>query len=177
VLAGCGGDGDDKGAVGTASNPLPAQTPDAERGASREPGSSAKPEEAPSFEKLLDQQTKNPRERFTPCNLVTPAQARTILGGPIEAPVEAPQGPTCIYRTKAGDKFVTVAVQATRLAALRKQMDDVRTIAVADRDAICGMLGQQALYVPLAEGRVLAVTGRCPVAARFAERAVRELTA
>ena len=129
----------------------------------------------PGYESLLDAQSRHPRRRFTPCNLVTQSQAQAILGAPLQEPIEAPQGPTCIYRSKDERRFVTLAVQTLDFTRLRPHLKLARRITVGNRTAYCGTYGQPMLYVPLSRGRVLSVAGRCAVARAFARRAVRQL--
>lgn len=174
LFAGCGGDDAAPAAPGSPENPMEARIGPEEH---REPTGKPADAEEPSYAKLLDQQSSKPRSRFTPCNLVTRAQARAILGEPIEAPVEAPQGPTCIYRSRSGDRFVTVAVQRAELRTLTRELQDGWRVTVAERRGACGTHGQPVLYVDVADGRVLSVGAPCRVARRFAQRAVRELAA
>jgi hypothetical protein len=110
-----------------------------------------------------------------PCSLVTKSQAQTILGTPIVEPLQAPQGPTCIYRSRSGGRFVTLAVQTASFARLEKQLRSARSVRVAGSTGSCGRYGRPMLYVPLARGRVLSVAAPCDVAARFAARAVARL--
>jgi hypothetical protein len=131
----------------------------------------------PSYDALVKKQPSHPRSRFTPCNLVTPAQARSIVGAPILAPVEAPQGPTCIYRTRNGKSFVSVAVQTVDFDKLKPRLRPRQRIAVTGRTAYCGTYGQPMLYVPLSGGRVLSVAAHCAIAKQFAIAAVRQLPA
>jgi hypothetical protein len=138
---------------------------------SRTPSTSAEP----SYENLVAKQSRHPRTRFAPCNLVTEKQARTFVGAPMRAPFEAAQGPTCIYRSRDGSSFVTLAVQALDLARIKPRLRLARRVRVGGRTAYCGTYGQPMLYVPLSGGRALAVGGRCPVARRFATAAVRQL--
>ena len=123
----------------------------------------------PGYDALVERQSSKPRSRFTPCNLVTRAQARAILGAPVLAPVEAPQGPTCIYRTRAGDGFVTRRRAAgRRSSAIEPRLRQRRRIDVAGRAAYCGTYGQPMLYVPLARGRACSPSpDRCDVARRL----------
>jgi len=130
---------------------------------------------APSFAKLVERQSSKPRSRFTPCSLVTRAQAGAILGGPVLVPREAPQGPTCIYRTRTGDDFITLAVEQLSFSGLRRQQRRERPVEVAGRSAFCGAHGQPMLYVQISRERVLSVAAPCPVAKRFATRAVARL--
>jgi hypothetical protein len=110
-----------------------------------------------------------------PCSLVTKAQARKIVGVPIVEPLEAPQGPTCIYRSKAGKQLVTLTVQTTDFARLKSQVRKLHAVSVADHSAVCGSYGRPMLYLPLAGGRVLSITGACEIASRFAAKAVPHL--
>ena len=128
----------------------------------------------PGYDALVERQSSKPRSRFTPCNLVTRAQARAILGAPVLAPVEASQGPTCIYRTREGGGFVCVTVQRTPFERIEPRLRQRRRIDVAGRAAYCGTYGQPMLYVPLARGRLLTIAGRCDVARGFAAKAVRQ---
>jgi len=176
VLSACGSDAASKTAPkGGPDNPLVGKLAEETSSGRRNEAATSKDTEAPGYKKLLERQTKKPRSAFTPCNLVSPAQARSILGGPIQAPLEAPQGPTCIYRTKSGSSFVPVAVQSTDLALLKRRMRDPQRIAVSGRSAYCGVLGQPMLYADLADGRVLAIGARCKVARQFAAKAVQRI--
>ena len=159
------------------SSPAPASKSRG-RKASRATGSktpSSGSETQPGYQKLVDRQTGKPRSSFTPCNLVTKAQAREIVGAELRDPVEAPQGPTCIYRTKTGKGFVTLAVQTVKFKKIRPHLHQARRFKVSDRTAYCGQFGQAVLYVPLSRGRVLSVTAPCPVGRQFAATAVRRL--
>jgi hypothetical protein len=173
LLAGCGGgeSGSSASPPGSPDNPLVAE---------RVPGTEGMPEKdgaRPGFADLVDGQSSRPGSRFTPCNLVTRAQAAGIVGGPIVAPVEAPQGPTCIYRSRSGDSFVTVAVLSLDFDEVRRQMRRVRRFSVSDKTAYCGDYGQPTLYVPLEDERVLSVTAPCALARQFAVKAVPRLAA
>jgi hypothetical protein len=110
-----------------------------------------------------------------PCSLVTKAQAQAIIGVPILAPLEAPQGPTCIYQSKTGKQYVTLTVQNTDFARLKAQVGKRREVAVSTRTAVCGSFGRPMLYLPLDGGRVLSIAGACGVASRFAAKAVPHL--
>jgi hypothetical protein len=110
-----------------------------------------------------------------PCSLVTKTQASAIIGRPIVEPLEAPQGPTCIYRTAAGKPYVTLAVQTVDFAALKKQIHNARKVSVAGASAYCGTYGRQMLYLPLSGSRVLSVAAPCRTATRFAAKAAPNL--
>jgi hypothetical protein len=172
LLPACGGDDESAGGApkGSPENPLVAKMPDS---ASSETPSGA----APGYQELVERQSRRPGTEFTPCNLVSKGQARAMFGAPIQDPVEAPQGPTCIYRTQAGKGFVTLAVQTADFERLRPQLRRSRRVEVAERFAYCGEHGQEMLYVPLSHGQVLSVAAPCSMARKFAATALRQLPA
>jgi hypothetical protein len=110
-----------------------------------------------------------------PCSLVTNSQARAILGTPVVEPLQAPQGPTCIYRAARGKQYVTLAVQQASLAKLRKQLSASRSVQVAGATGYCGKSGRPMLYLPVSSGRVLSVAAACTIATRFAAKAAPHL--
>ena len=99
-------------------------------------------------------------------------------GRPVQAPVEAPQGPTCIYRPREGERLRHRgdAGDATFEPAQAAACAELRRVAVSDRIAYCGTYGQPMLYVPLPRGRVLSIAAPCDVAQRFAAQAIRHLS-
>jgi hypothetical protein len=180
LLAGCGGGGGGAaatgGPAGSASNPAVGKiTEDDDATRNNEVGKGKSADSQMGYQRLLERQSKRPRSQFTPCNLVSPARARAILGGAIQAPIEAPQGPTCIYRTKTNSRFVTVAVQPLTLARVKRQLKGRERVALPGRTAYCGVYGQAMLYAGLSGGRVLAIGGRCSLARQFAATAVKRL--
>jgi hypothetical protein len=171
LLAACGGGSDKKATPGSPQNPLVGRnTPEAKAQSSEAGGG------GPGYQKLLERQTSKPASNFTPCNLVSKRQAQSIMGAQIQDPLEAPQGPTCIYRTRDGKNFITLAVQPVKFATLKRRLADRRAIAVSDRTAYCGRYGQSMLYMPLSGGRVLSVAARCKVAKKFAVTALGQLS-
>jgi hypothetical protein len=142
-----------------------AETSGTNEGSPREPG----------YQALVDDQGSNPRSTFTPCDLVTEAQASTILGGKIEQPLEAPQGPTCIYRSRDGKQFVTLAIESFDFTKVKRQIRLREAVDVGGETAYCGNHGQPMLYLPLSGGRVLSVAGHCATAKRFASRALPQI--
>ena len=90
--------------------------------------------------------------------------------------MEAPQGPTCIYRDRSGKAFVTLAVQqgefSSRAARRRPPASGHGGRPVP---AYCGVHGAPMLYVPLGQGRMLSVTAQCELAKSFARSAVQRL--
>ena len=177
------GRGPDQNAPGSAENPMTAMLPDAEgtaaaTGRSNDGSAKSSAEESgPGYQSLVENQSSHPQRRLTPCNLVTKAQARAIIGAPLQDPVEAKQGPTCIYRSQQGDDFVSVAIQAVDFNQIKRRLQQITTVDASGRTGYCGHYGQDMLYVPLAAGRVLSIGAPCPVARRFAVTAVRRLSA
>ena len=167
LLACCGGSG---------STPAPPGSPDNPVHAKAEPGSETATNLDPNYRKLVERQSRKPRSRFTPCNLVSKARARAIIGAPIGEPIEAPLGPTCIYRSRDRKTFVTVAVPSLKFSDVKRQIVHKREpVKIGHRTAYCASVGRPTLYVPLSRGRVLSVVGPCPVATRFALTAVKQL--
>lgn len=114
-----------------------------------------------------------------PCSLVSRAQAQAILGKPVGQPVDAPQGPTCVYTPRGAKTIVTLAVIATDFSTLRPQahLRDRMSVTVSGRAAYCGVAGAPTMIVPLAPGRFLTVTAPCPIAASFAAKALSHIRA
>jgi hypothetical protein len=112
-----------------------------------------------------------------PCTLVTVSQARSITAGAIEGTVEAPLGPTCIYRTSAPRTEITMTVESLKLAQVTHQLSKATHITVKDHPGYCGRLGSQMLFVPLTNGQVLNVVAPCSVARQFAALALSRLAA
>jgi hypothetical protein len=174
ALAACGDAPKPAAAPGSPEHPLVGRpTEKSSSGRLNEAG--ARATDKPGYEKLVERQTSRPRSRFTPCNLVTAAQAHAIFGAPVQSPLEAPQGPTCIYRTKSGKGFVTLAVQSADLARLKRQARRPQRVDVGSRAAFCGTLGQPTLYVSLSRGRVLSIAAPCETAKQFALKALPRL--
>jgi len=165
LLAGCGGS-EKPAAPGSPDNPLVGKTQQA---------SESRKAAEPGYKTLLKRQDGKPQSRFTPCGLVTRAQASAIVGEPVQLPFEAPQGPTCVYRTVNGKGLVTLAVQRAEFAKAKANLQQAAKVDLGSRTAVCGQYGQPTLYAPLSHGRMLTVAAPCGVAKRFAARAVRAL--
>ncbi len=177
ALTACGGSDKPPAPAGSPGNPLVAQQTGlggTSSGTRSNEAAARSTKAKPGYESLVKKQSSHPRSIFTPCNLVTAAQARAIVGAPVLEPLEAAQGPTCVYRTKNGKSFVTVSVQALDFNKLKRQMHVRQRVAVADHTAYCGTYGQPMLYVPLSRGRVLSVGAHCAIAKQFAIRALRQ---
>jgi hypothetical protein len=177
ALSACGGSDAPKAAQGMPQNPLHA-TPDvANSGAGRanEAGTPAA-DAAPGYSKLLANQSRKPKKRFSPCNLVSKRKAGAILGYAVVDVTEAPQGPTCLYKGKdASAGLVALAVQVQPVAPLKHAMRRARAIDLNGTKGYCGVSGQPMLYAKLSQGRVLTVAAPCAVAQRFASTALAKL--
>lgn len=192
VLPACGNDVPSS-PPGSADNPVvatqPSQSPAKSSGSSTSaepargletkkpgaPGTDSAESQGPGYQALVDRQSSKPRSRFTPCDLVTRAEAAAIAKKAVQVPVEAPQGPTCIFRTDAGSQLATVAVQTVGFRKLRPQIRKRAKVSVSGATAYCGTYGQPMLYVPLAHGRVLSIAATCDIARQFAAKAVPRL--
>jgi hypothetical protein len=195
TLAACGGHGGDDAppvshAPGSAANPkqaeaqpngIPARTAAAKDTAkaadgarSNEGGSSAAASPV-GYQKLVEQQARKPKSRFTPCHHVSRTEATAIVGAKVKVPLEAPQGPTCIYRTTNTRGFVTLSVQQESFAAATKGLKQRRALTIGGRSAVCGAFGHPTLAVRLTGGRVLNVAAQCGIAKQFAARALQQL--
>jgi hypothetical protein len=172
ALAGCGSGGGTtpKGPPGSPDNPVPAKA---------EPESAAGSEGAaktqPGYAKLLQRQGAKPKSRFTPCNLVTKAQAGAYLRTAVAEPREAPLGPTCIYVSRDGKSHVTLAVTSQNWAQALSAMRKTERLQVSNRRAACGQVSGPTLYVSLRGQRLLTVGGPCVTAMKFATTAVGRL--
>jgi hypothetical protein len=162
------GSGTSSGSKATGSKQPSGSTP------SSEP-TGAQGTQAPGYDVLVSGQQSKPQSRFSPCNLVTEAQARSIVGTPMQQPLEAPQGPTCVYRSRSGKDFISLAVQTTSYAKIKRTMRNPSPVSISGRDGICGKLGQPTLYLPLSSGKVLSIGAPCDVAKSFAAKALPHL--
>jgi hypothetical protein len=110
-----------------------------------------------------------------PCTLVSRTEAQGILGRPIATPIEAPLGPTCIYRPLGAGSFVTLTLGSSDFAKVKPHLRGRTEQNVDGRIAYCGDYGQATTFVSLAGGRILTVTAPCALGMRFAAQAVPRL--
>jgi hypothetical protein len=106
-----------------------------------------------------------------PCGLVPRTRAAAILGGAVEVSQE-PRGPTCVYAMRGSERQVTLVVEHTRLASLRRHARRAFRVQPVGHAGWCLRYESTSVAVPLAGGRVLSVTGPCVTAARFAAQAL-----
>ncbi len=113
-----------------------------------------------------------------PCTLVTREEAQAIVGKPVGQPVDAPQGPTCIYGVQGAKAPVTLAIQSLHFSTVKpqSQLRDRITLSIAGHSAYCGVAGTPTLIVPLSAGRFLSVVAPCPIAASFATTALGRIS-
>ena len=110
-----------------------------------------------------------------PCTLVTKSEAQAIIGQPIEAPQEAAQGPTCIYKTPDSATFITVAVLDQRFGQIKNLISNLSPVPGLGHEAYCGSYGRPTLYVVLSTDSLLTITAPCPAAEKFAMKALTRL--
>ncbi len=113
--------------------------------------------------------------KSNPCALVSRTEAQAIVGKPIATPVDAPLGPTCIYRLAGTQRVITVTVQRVSFAAIKPHIRNRTQSKIAGHTAYCGTYGQPTTFVPLAAGRVLTVTAPCALGTKFAAKAMPRL--
>jgi hypothetical protein len=113
-----------------------------------------------------------------PCTLVSVSEAEAITGGPIARRVEAPLGPTCIYRRGGSKGDITLAVESISISQVTRQMPKQSSpVMVRRHRGYCVKLGAQMLFIPLSKGHLLNVAAPCAIARRFAAVALGRLAA
>jgi hypothetical protein len=112
-----------------------------------------------------------------PCQLVSRAEARGIVGSRIGRPTEALQGPTCLYSQRSAKRLITLAVESNHFSKIRPQaqLRDRISLTVHGHAAYCGVASGPTMIVSLAAGRFLSVGAPCPIAASFAAKALAHL--
>jgi hypothetical protein len=118
-----------------------------------------------------DEVNQSGAKSFSPCRLVTRAEARAIVGKPLRLSV-APQGPTCVYSPRGSKADITLAVERANLAAIRRQSRNLAHVRIHARRGYCVKYGGVKMFVGLGGGRVLSVAAPCQTAARFAATAL-----
>ena len=112
-----------------------------------------------------------------PCALVSKSEAQSIVGGPIDVPLEAPLGPTCIYQRSGQKSSVTLAVESINFSQVKRHIIHTKQVIVQGRPVYCGNYGRQTTFVPLSAKRVLTVAAPCSEGKLFAARALPRLEA
>ena len=138
----------------------------------------SRPVKARSEPDAVDDEVSNTGARpVNPCKLVSRTQASAITGSSIGKPVEAPQGPTCIYSVHGSPGTITLALESTPFSTVRPQaqLHGRISVKVDGRAGYCGAIGTPTLIIPLHGDRFLSVNAPCPIAAAFAARALRQV--
>lgn len=114
-----------------------------------------------------------------PCKLVTAAEASAIFDAEVSKPVEAPLGPSCIFRSGAREDFVSVSLQRMDKRHLAPLIEEREKLAVGELTGYCGPGEGSNLLVPLSGGQVLTVeggTGGCDLSKAFALKALGRIS-
>jgi len=111
-----------------------------------------------------------------PCRLVTQAQAASALHVALQAPREAPLGPTCVLQAKSGPVVGTLAVQRGDLSQVSARAVGLMMATEAGRATYCGTLGQPTLWAPLDSGSMLVISAPCNDARALAAIALRRIS-
>jgi hypothetical protein len=121
-----------------------------------------------------DEVNSSGAKTLNPCTLVSRSEAQAILHRMVAAPVEALQGPTCIYKPRGAGNFVTLALEPTGFSKVKpqSQLAHRTSLTVGGHAAYCGSAGGPTLILPLAGGQYLAVAAPCHVASAFAAKAL-----
>jgi hypothetical protein len=121
-----------------------------------------------------DEVSSTGRKIQNPCTLLSQTEVQTALHQQVGKPVEAPQGPTCIYAPQNTGRQITVAVESLPFSKIKPQaqLQDRISLTVAGHSAYCGTSGGQRLIIPLGENRYLTVAAPCPIAASLAAKAI-----
>jgi hypothetical protein len=125
-----------------------------------------------------DDQNSTGAKGLNPCTLVSRAQAQTATGVALRAGIEAPLGPTCIFRPSSAGAEITLALeQGVKLGQASQALHTPRRLTIQGRAAFCAEGHQQTLVMSVRPGQVLTVTAPCKAAARLASIVVGRLTA
>jgi hypothetical protein len=112
-----------------------------------------------------------------PCAYVSQAQAQAIVRRQIEAPQEAPLGPTCIYQPVGAKSMIAVSIEPITFAKIKSNVRNRSRFSIRGHTAYCGDYGQPTTFVPLGDGRVLNVAAPCAIGRLFAADAISRLKA
>jgi hypothetical protein len=111
---------------------------------------------------------------LNPCTLVTAREVQTIAHRHVTSRIEAPLGPTCIY--KLGDhREITLAVEAGSFSQRVSQLHRRKRVTIRGRPGYCGVVGGPTLYVEVRHGWILDIAAECGVATKMAAKALARL--
>lgn len=114
---------------------------------------------------------------LNPCKLVTLSEAQAITGGAVTSQLEAPLGPTCIYRGASSLREITLTIESMSSSQLSRHMLKPQQVTVGGHHGYCGRLGSQMLFLPVGANHVLQVNAPCSIAQQFAARALTRTSA
>lgn len=112
-----------------------------------------------------------------PCSLVTRSEVESAAGATLSAGVEAPLGPSCIFKRGGRAPDIALAVVPLSFAEARHSLPRPEAVTVGAHTAYCGGPAHAVLLVSVAPGRVLSVSAPCSVARRIAAIAIGRLSA
>ncbi|HXY38236.1 MAG TPA: hypothetical protein VEQ10_01115 [Vicinamibacteria bacterium] len=124
-----------------------------------------------------DDAKEEPHAQFNPCTLVSVAEAEAIVGGPIAGRIDAPLGPTCVYKLSGSKNEITLTVESLGFPQATGHMARREAVTIGRHPGYCGRLGTDMLFLRLGPGQLLNVTAPCPIAQRFATLALSRLVA
>jgi hypothetical protein len=113
---------------------------------------------------------------LNPCTLVSMSEAEAITGGSVRSRVEAPLGPTCVYKLNTR-RYITMTIETVNASRTTRQLRKPRSLTIAGHRAYCAKLGAEMLFVPLSNDQLLNITAPCQVAQRLAAKALDRLPA
>jgi hypothetical protein len=124
-----------------------------------------------------DDQSSTGAKGLNPCTLVSHAQAQTATGTALHEGIEAPLGPTCIFRPRGDGAEITLALELAKLGQASQALHAPRRFTIEGRAAFCAQGPQHTLVMSVRPGQVLTVTAPCKAAVRLASIVVGRLTA
>jgi hypothetical protein len=124
-----------------------------------------------------DDQSSTGAKGLNPCTLVSHAQAQTATGTALHEGIEAPLGPTCIFRPRGAGAEITLALELAKLGQASQALHAPRRFTIEGRAAFCAQGPQHTLVLSVRPGQVLTVTAPCKAAVRLASIVVGRLTA
>jgi hypothetical protein len=114
---------------------------------------------------------------LNPCKLVSSSELGAIAHQQVTSQIEAPLGPTCIFKLRGAPSDITLTVESAGFPQLVHQMRKPRRVTVRGHTGYCGSLGRPTLYLSLGGGRVMSIAATCNVTVAVADKALGRLTA
>jgi hypothetical protein len=123
-----------------------------------------------------DDKAESGSRALNPCALVSLSEAEAITGGAIHGRVEAPLGPTCVYKLNS-KRYITMTIETVSPVQVTRHLKSPKSLDIRGHRAYCARLGAEMLFVPLGPNRLLNVTAPCALGQHFAARALTRLPA